>query len=203
MALKGKHHCFTWNVGNKGSNFATPLMRNLMCRASKTVARKLGGPPLVLGSISRHGGGKMNPHKSHQVGRDVDILFYVLDPKGQAKKARGFYEFNDKGRCAHRRCRGWTFDLERNWWLVRTLVWSVKPYVQYAFVSEGLKKLLIDYASSNGEHPEIIKRAQAVLVQPRNSSPHADHFHVRIYCTADEKKKGCEDGGVRHRWVSR
>ena len=203
MSLKGKHHCFTWNVRKKSSNFATPLMRNLMCRSSKAVARKLGGPPMVLGSISRDGGGKMFPHKSHQSGRDVDILFYMLDPKGQAKKSKGFYKFDALGRCTHKRCKGWTFDVPRNWELVRTMVWSAKPYVQYAFVSKGLKKLLINYAVKHGEHPEIVKRAKRVLVQPGDSSPHADHFHVRIYCTKDELKRGCKNTGPRHRWVKK
>ncbi|HIA00984.1 MAG TPA: hypothetical protein EYN06_10525 [Myxococcales bacterium] len=203
VSLKGKHHCFTWNVRKKGSNFATPLMRNLMCRTSKAVARKLGGPPMVLGSISREGGGHMFPHKSHQSGRDVDILFYMLNPEGQPKKSKGFYKFDANGRCTHKRCEGWTFDVARNWELVRTLVWSARPYVQYAFVSTGLKGKLLKYARAHGEHPEIIRRAKQVLLQPKSSSPHADHFHVRIYCTKDEKKKGCTNTGKRHSWVKR
>jgi penicillin-insensitive murein endopeptidase len=144
----------------------------------------------------------MHPHKSHQSGRDVDILFYTLDSDGKAQKARGFYDYDAQGRCTHKRCKGWSFDVPRNWELVRTLVWSVKPHLQYAFVSQGLKRLMLKYAADNDEHPEIIRRAKRVLVQPSDSSPHADHFHVRIYCTQDEKKAGCMLTGPVHDWVA-
>lgn len=35
-----------------------------------------GTPDLVLGDISRLGGGHLNPHVSHQSGRDVDVGYY-------------------------------------------------------------------------------------------------------------------------------
>lgn len=121
MELRGTHHRFTGNVARKASNFGTRDMVGLMRRAAATVDFFVDGPPMVLGSISREDGGRMNPHRSHQTGRDVDILFYMLAPDGRHRQARGFYEFDDQGRCQHRRCQGWTFDVQRNWWLVRVL----------------------------------------------------------------------------------
>jgi len=203
MPLDGPNHRFTHTVRRKGSNYGTRDMVNLLHRAADTVGHIVPGPPMVLGSISRCGGGRMMPHKSHQSGRDVDILFYVIDAKGNRRTATSFLEFDGAGLCTSgvKRCRGVRFDVQRNWWLIRTLLWSKRPQVQYIFVADGLKARMLSYARSRGEHPEILKRARRVLRQPSDSSPHADHFHVRIYCSAADRAVGCEDKGPRWAWV--
>ena len=202
MPLDGPHHRFTYTVRKKGSNYGTQAMVALLNRAAGTVGQLVPGPPMVLGSISRCGGGHMMPHKSHQSGRDVDILFYVFDANGKRKAAHSFVKFDESGACiSGKRCRGVRFDVQRNWWLVRTLLWSKRPQVQYIFVSNGLKNSLLAYARSRGEHPEILKRAQRVLRQPSDSSPHADHFHVRIYCSPSDREQGCQDKGPRWAWI--
>ena len=38
-----------------------------------------------------------------------------------------------------------------------------------------------------------ISRASEVLHQPSDAPPHDDHFHLRIRCTADERKADCVD----------
>ena len=87
--------------------------------------------------------------------------------------------------------------------LVRTLVWSQRPQIQFIFVSRGLRKLMLDYAVRRQEHREILRRARRVMQQPGNSSPHADHFHVRIYCSPQDRTAGCVDGGPRWPWTRR
>jgi len=203
MPLKGENHQFSWVARKKGSNFGTPEMIDLLARAANTVGSAVDGPPLVLGSISVRHGGKLGRHKSHQAGRDVDILFYAIDPSGKRRRSVGFYEFDGEGRCLHRRCKGWRFDVQRNWWLVRTMLWSKRPEVQYIFVSKPLEKLMLNYAKSRQEHPEILRRAAKVLTEPGNSSPHADHFHVRIYCSGRDFAAGCRDRGPRWDWISK
>ena len=199
MEHKGKHHTFTWTAKKKKSNYGTLQMVALLKRAAATVDWAVDGPPLVLGSISYEHGGKIGSHKSHQTGRDVDILFYVVAKDGKRRQSKGFYKFDGVGNCEHKNCHGDKFDLQRNWWLVRTMVWSQKPHVQYIFVSKPLRKLMLAYAKKRGEHPEILRRAAKVMVQPGNSSPHADHFHVRIYCRKGDKT--CKDFGPRWDWT--
>lgn len=201
MSLHGKHHHFTGTAKRRKTNYGTPEMITLIHRAAATVGHFVDGPPMILGSISKEHGGKFGPHQSHQSGRDVDILFYMVAPDGKRKRARGFYTFDDEGRCKHNNCKGWRFDVMANWWLVRTLVWSKRPQVQYIFVSKGLRSIMLAYAKERGEHPDILKRARKMLVQPGNSSPHADHFHVRIYCSNRDKGAGCTDFGPRWSWV--
>jgi penicillin-insensitive murein endopeptidase len=203
MDVQGDDYVLHGGKARQRTAYGTPEMITLLKRGAAVVGEMVDGPPLVIGSISAQSGGKLGRHKSHQTGRDVDIVFYARDPEGKRHRGVGFYDFDGAGNCVHARCKGWSFDVQRNWWLVRTLVWSKRPEVQYIFVSDPLRKLMLDYARKRQEHPEILRRAERVLAQPGNSSPHADHFHVRIYCSAKDKTRGCRDGGPTWDWISK
>ena len=75
--------------------------------------------------------------------------------------------------------------------------------VQWVFVSRGLKARLLRHAIATQASPEAIFRASLVLQQPRSSSPHDDHFHIRIYCDAVEGALSCRDRGPRWPWHRR
>ena len=72
-----------------------------------------------------------------------------------------------------------------------------------------LKIALLDHAVRTGVDPKIIDRAEKVIVRPNNSSPHANHFHIRIFCTdADTAdpiaaKYACRDYGPEWDWVKK
>ena len=38
-------------------------------------------------------------------------------------------------------------------------------------------------------------------MRPKNSSPHANHFHVRIFCNQGDLQYGCKDMGPEWEWV--
>ena len=200
LPLDGSHHRFAGPVRARGSQYATLEMAALVARAARTVEAAIPGAPLVLGDCSKSGGGAIERHRSHRSGRDVDLLFYVTDPKGRSTTSPGFRGFGDGGRCRDAGCR-LRFDVARNWWLVRTLLASRRPAVQHVFVSEPLKKLLLAHGHDRGEHPDILARAEIVLRQPSDSSAHTDHFHVRTYCSRQDLAAGCVDGGLRWPWV--
>jgi len=124
----------------------------------------------------------------------------VLDAKGKSIEARGFEVFDGDGKCAREGCE-LRLDVARTWRLVRTLLASRRPAVQYIFISDPLKSLLIRWAVAHKEHPEILRRAQFILRQPSDSAHHDDHMHVRTFCSARDLAAGCEDGGTRWRWV--
>jgi murein endopeptidase len=42
-------------------------------------------------------------------------------------------------------------------------------------------------------------RLEQVLVQPSHGHPHANHFHVRIYCNPHERPR-CQDRAPYHPW---
>lgn len=202
IPLEGAHHRFFQAVEGRKTNFATLPLAALIGRSARVVAAALpGGSALVLGDCSVRGGGHVERHASHRSGRDVDILFYRVDDQGHSIAADGFQRFDGRGQCQGRRCNG-RLDVPRTWWLLRTLLVSQEPAVQYAFISRPLRRLLLAYARSRGEHPEVLRRAKRIMRQPRGAAAHDDHIHLRTYCTTDDLEAGCLDSGPRWPWIS-
>ena len=203
IPLDGQHHAFFAPVGKRKSNFATLELAALIGRAARVVAAAIpGGHPLMLGDCSVAGGGNIKRHVSHRSGRDVDMLFFRVDQGGIPLVADSFLRFDGRGQCQSSRGCNSRLDVPRTWWLIRTLLASQEPAVQYAFVSRPIRRLLLGYAQSRGEHPEIMKRAKKVLRQPRSAARHDDHIHLRTYCTPEDLASGCVDHGPRWPWVS-
>jgi penicillin-insensitive murein endopeptidase len=202
IPLEGVHHRFFQAVEGRKTNFATLPLAALIGRSARVVAAALpGGAALVLGDCSVHGGGQVEHHASHRSGRDVDILFYRVDDAGHSIAADGFERFDGQGQCRSPNCPS-HLDVPRIWWLLRTLLVSQEPAVQYAFISRPIRRLLIAYARSRGEHPEVLRRAKRVMRQPRGAASHDDHIHLRTYCTAEDLAAGCLDSGPRWPWIS-
>ncbi len=93
------------------------------------------------------------------------------------------------------------FDTARNWALVRALLADAQAPVQWIFCAAGIKQRLLAYASDHEPDPELVVRAAYVLHQPSSGNPHADHFHIRIACTARERALGCVDPGPIWPWL--
>jgi penicillin-insensitive murein endopeptidase len=94
-------------------------------------------------------------------------------------------------------------DLERNWALVQHLLETYPQDVQWIFVSTGVKTALLAYALSAGVPLDIVERAESVLHQPSDSTPHDDHFHLRLYCSNDDLAQSCADVPPIWPWVRR
>lgn len=200
LPLAGTWHEFAGPVRARGTNYATLELAALLARAASAVARASPGAPLVLADASVEGGGEVARHASHESGRDVDLLFYVRDTRGESVASPGFLRFDGAGRCLSEGCR-LRLDVPRTWSLVRTLLASQRPAVQYLFVAAPLRTLLLAYARKHGEHNAILRRAESVLHQPTDSSAHDDHLHLRVYCGASDQAAGCVDTGPRWPWV--
>ncbi len=157
-----------------------------------------------VGNLSARYGGKTKWHKSHQTGRDVDFLFLAKDKDGHPVHLKAMYRFSADGKASSSAgiVSGVFFDTERNWALVRALMQNPIAEVQYIFVSDDLKQVLIEYAQSVGERRDLIAQASFLLHQPSDSMPHNDHMHVRIYCSAADRSVGCEDFGSL-RWTKK
>ena len=200
LPLSGAFHRFYGPVEARGTQYATLEMAALLVRAARTVEAEAPGPKLALGDCSAREGGDLARHASHTSGRDVDLLFYVRDGRGAPVTARTFHAFGGDGRCLDEGCR-LRLDDRRTWWLVRTLLASQEPAVAWIFVARPIAERLIAWAERHGEHPQLLARARRVLHQPSDSAPHADHLHVRTFCTAGDIEAGCRDDGPRWPWV--
>ncbi|HET9929219.1 MAG TPA: penicillin-insensitive murein endopeptidase [Polyangiaceae bacterium] len=186
-------------------HFALPRLVELVSAAAERVATEApGGAPLVVGDLSARFGGKIQGHNSHRSGRDVDLLLYLTTPSGAPVRSPGFVAIDGDG--LGRPASGGQYvrlDVEREWLLVKTLLSSDRAGVQFMFLSKKLEALLIDYAIARGEPAELIYRAETVLLQPTDSTPHDDHIHLRIACAPSEAITGCSGGGPYWDWLPR
>jgi penicillin-insensitive murein endopeptidase len=189
----------------KGANhFGRPRLVTALERISaELAAHDPAAPPLVIGDLSARFGGKIPGHQSHRTGRDVDLLFHYVTPRGARVTAPGFIRVEADGLALVPGSGDLLrFDVEHSWRLVRALLTSPHIGVQFMFVSKNVEALLVDYALARGEPLELVLRAQSVMLEPGDSMSHDDHIHLRIACTADEALAGCYGGGPHWDWLA-
>ena len=124
--------------------------------------------PIVIGDISRHDGGRIQRHESHQGGRDVDFGFYYKN---------GSVNWWAPGSSAN-------MDLPRNWALVRALV--TRTDVEVMFLDTRVQRVLYAYAKEIGEDSEWLDHVFQFTRGYRNAiiqhlPNHRTHYHVRFY----------------------
>lgn len=188
-------------VGSQSTRHGTGELVRLIEYAAHEVAFRYPRSRLTVGDLSRPGGGKFYPHKSHQSGRDVDLGFYMLNSKATPVTVDSFVAINGKGWG-----RQWgtlyKFDAARNWALIESLLSHPTTDVQHVFVSNPAKRALLRQAVKERANPEVIMRAKRVITQPRHGAPHRSHFHVRIYCSDDDRPM-CKDRPPFYAWHQR
>jgi murein endopeptidase len=131
---------------------------------------------VVIGAISKQGGGRLRPHSSHQSGRDVDVRLPLKNASGSADNADDV-------------------DWDATWALLQAIVATGE--VQYIFLSTSRQKLLYKAAKRAGASKDMLER---MIQYPRKSgsndgivrdeSGHTAHFHVRFTCAPNETR--CE-----------
>ncbi|MFZ5889757.1 MAG: penicillin-insensitive murein endopeptidase [Myxococcota bacterium] len=186
-----------------GHNYwGLPRLVKLVSEAAAHVARVApDGAPLLVGDLSARYGGKIPGHNSHRSGRDVDLLLFVTTPAGVPRESPGFVAIDGDGLGFVEGTSEYVrLDVEREWLLIKHLVSAPDASVQFLFLSQKLEALLIDYALARGEPLEVIHRAQTVLMQPTDSTPHDDHIHLRLACAPSEAVSGCSGGGPHWEW---
>jgi penicillin-insensitive murein DD-endopeptidase len=214
LPVAGEAHVVPGPWRARGYRFGTAALVGLVERASRRVAAEHPGSVLGVADLSPPGGGRAPGHRSHQSGRDVDLLYYAVDPDGRPFPPDGHMPvYNRRGRATYARAPEWAraipvrhFDLPRNWALVRALLTDPEAEVERIFVSPDIKVRLIRHAEATGEDRAVVARARAVIARPPAGSSHDDHMHVRIRCDAVDVALGrCTDGPPRRRprWARR
>ncbi len=181
-----------------GHFYGTWELVQLLERAARRVAFRFPGSRLPLGELSTREGGDIGGHHSHESGRDVDIGFYMTGAGGRPYEGISFANFDARGRGLPPN-EGLRFDDARNWELVSKLVSDPDARTQYIFVARTLEQRLLREAERRGAPRSVIERAAAVMVEPGHGHPHANHFHVRIYC-APADRPACKDVGPFWPW---
>ncbi len=138
---------------------------------------------LVIGDISRETGGPLAPHRSHQMGVDVDLGFYHVRQPPTGPKA-----LLDGGAVP--------LDLEKTWALITNLAGpsELKTPIEYMFIGYSLQEKLYKWSEKQGVSPEKLEwlfqyprgnRAMHGVV--RHEPGHTNHIHVRFKCPPGDK----------------
>lgn len=138
------------------------------------------GDPLVIGDISRPGGGSLQGHRSHQGGLDADVGIYW----GKANQhQQGFRTVTTDD-----------IDLAAN--LAFVLALFRTGDVERILLDQSLIRALRDYAIDSGELTEQAAREMFILPEDgvegslfaldqvvHHVPGHHHHFHIRVRCT--------------------
>lgn len=185
-------------VGSQRTRHGTGELVRLIQYAAHEVAFRYPRSRLTVGDLSRPNGGRFHPHKSHQNGRDVDLGFYMMSRQAMPVHTDVFVPINAKGMG-----RQWgvvyKFDASRNWALMESLLSHPTVDVQHIFVTNAAKRRLLHQAVKERANPEVIVKARRVISQPRHGLPHRSHFHVRIFCSDDDRPM-CKDRPPFYAW---
>lgn len=160
----------TWGSSNTINLLHNALVR---FRANSNYKREL-----IVQDISKKGGGKFAPHRSHQSGRDVDIRLPAnrhVAPHGVPRKIK-------------------QVDWAAAWTLVHELIKSGE--VEYIFLNYDRQKHLYRAAKRAGvskkllarwiQYPTHSKSQRSGLV--RHAKGHSVHIHVRFRCGKHERR---------------
>ena len=140
-------------------------------------------PPILVGNLSARDGGHLDPHKSHQSGRDVDIAYPTLG-QGDPPHWEVMTQAN--------------LDSKRTWQLLMLLRKESKAEV--LFMDRSLQQELDRYARANHLIPEAELGRWLQYSQEHGSSAgsgrpfiqhvpgHRDHLHIRLSCPESSKR---------------
>lgn len=132
--------------------------------------------PLVVGDVSRQGGGAMYGHRTHDRGVDADIGLYMIDGR---QPLGGFEDVP-----------AWRLDVEATWLLVRTLLETER--VDFVLLDQSLIDAMKRWLRAERVLAE--EEIEAIFPSPgtprlweltgvvRHAAGHRNHLHVRVRC---------------------
>lgn len=183
----------TW--ASRGNRYGTDELVDLLTAVSRRMATQRGVKQrLVVADLSgKRGGEAYQWHRSHQSGRDVDLLYYVRDKAGKPVEPDAMRVFDPDGNAKDG--SGYTVDVPRMWMVVKELLTAPEAPVQWIFIYQPLADRIVAHAIAEREPEALVAKARRALKQPGNGAPHHDHMHVRVYCSKADKAYGCVDIG--------
>jgi len=191
---------------DRAARFGTVELVQALVRAASVVDRELGGE-VTINDLGYRSGGAIPHHGSHRAGRDVDVLFYLLDGDGDPHPGVGA-PLDPDGRGTDYRDLAdpdddvpVRIDLRRTWRFLQALLEGTPddgPALQRIFLVEHLRTLLLEEAARQRAPEAAVRRFADLTCQP--SYPHDDHFHFRFYCSREDMGAGCEESPPIYPW---
>ncbi len=205
LPKKGAGFALLSMVAPRKTNYGTRELIALIERATAAVAERHAGSVLGVGNLGFADGKKIPWSVSHQSGRDGDLGMYAVTADGAPyekvrKQPLAFSKF-EKNLEARAQGQAVKFDVARNLALVQALVEDEEARVQYIFVAAWLKAALLAEGHRKGLPQKTLTRMAEVMHQPTDSNPHADHYHLRLFCSVEDRLHGCVNRGPPRAWV--
>ncbi len=196
----------------RGLRYGTDELVSAIVYTGRDLQAKLPGAKLSVADLSLPSGGASRWHRSHQTGRDVDLIFVARSGTGAPVLAERMWRYDEDGQALPPAggpviSEGDStpdvfFDDAANWVVVRALIENPSAEVQYIFIADWLRQRILDHAEQNGEPEALVRAASSLLHQPNDSLAHDDHMHVRVLCAANDIGYGCRDQGPL-RWAKK
>ena len=164
----------------RNRHFGTFELSEMIIRAGKDLSKNYNRK-LFLSSISDRDGGRLAPHKSHQMGVDADIAYpatseVVKFPLVVRMSPPTFYTQN--------------YSTKATYELFRFLFSQNDILVDRIFVDQHIINDLCDYAKNKKEFEGIEQTEVRHMFQNlQHIHGHGDHFHLRIKCSS--RDPGC------------
>lgn len=189
---EGEHHFVLPEHRSRDTHYGTDeMIRVILDAAARSHAES--GVRVGVGNIANPAGGDLYWSRSHNNGRDADLAFPLVDTSGASVEPETLITLRRDGTA--RDGSGRRFDVPAAWALVEALLTSREAQVQWIFIYDPLKQMLLAHAEAVGADPHVIALAAEILHQPGDSAPHDDHFHLRIFCSRDDRLEGCTNWG--------
>jgi penicillin-insensitive murein endopeptidase len=180
------------------------MVQGIVRAAARVHRRYPSGAELVVGELSRRGGGDIPGHASHRSGRDVDLLFYLRDARDQPFLAKAIPIEPDGTGVDYQDLSDPTddipvhIDVARTWTLFESLLTDSHNTIGRIFLVEHVRAMLLEHAESIGAPALALARFSDLTCQP--GFPHDDHAHLRWFCSVDDIAAGCEDTRPIYPW---
>ena len=185
----------------RGYRHGTDRLVNAIVKMGAVVSHTHPGFTLGVGNLSQEGGGDIPQSRSHNSGRDADLAFPLRDSDGRPVAPGALVRLGLENTSLDGTKRHLAADVA--WTLVEGLLALPDIDVAWIFCSHSVRAAILEAAVAAEAPPEDRVRASVVLRQPSDSSPHDDHFHIRIYCSPVElAEHACVDRAIHWPWIA-
>jgi penicillin-insensitive murein endopeptidase len=170
----------------RGSDqWGTVELVGLIERAAARLQEREPGPRLMVGDLSKRGGGRLRPHSSHQNGRDADLGLFLTDENGRAVEAPRFLEL-DRHACARDNGVAYCLDARRTFLFIAALLEDEATRVQWILLASDLRQRVLAAGRRLGVDDALLARVEEATTPRDGSESHRSHLHVRISCPPDD-----------------
>ncbi len=159
--------------------YSTYEMSQMISKLGRFVNNQSKDLKLFVGNISARRGGFLAPHKSHQIGMDVDIA-YPTDSSALAEKSN----FPVVVLQSQKKINKQSYSVEKTFELFKFAFQQNEYPVDRIFVDRLIIQDMCEYAKEKNKFKGADKQiVEKIFQNIEHVDGHGDHFHMRLKCT--------------------